>query len=119
MYIVYLKNLEFYGYHGVSEEERAVGHRFVASVWLKVDGKADQSDRVEDTADYGEIAECILRAQSSAQCHTVEKLARLMGEALLEEFALASEVEIELGKINPPIKHQAAEAGVRLVLTKA
>ena len=50
-----LYGLELFGHHGVSEEERERGQRFVYDVELEV-GDRGANDRVEDAVDYRRVA---------------------------------------------------------------
>src|ERR1700722_14056543 len=77
---VFVKGLEFYGYHGVSPEEQAVGHRYRANITLHVEGKSDETDDIVDTVDYGAVADLSLRIASAKQYQTVERLAGVMAE---------------------------------------
>ena len=118
MYKVFIEDLEFYAYHGVSGEEQKVGHRYVASVVFTVEGKADETDRVQDTVDYGAAADIVQRVATSTQFTTVERLTREIGEGLLKRFELATQVELEVAKRLPPMPHTANHAGVRMVLQR-
>ncbi len=58
MIVVELESLEVFGRHGVLDEERRDGQMFLYDVRLELGG-APPSDRVEDTVDYRDIAECV------------------------------------------------------------
>ncbi len=118
MYKVFIEDLEFYSYHGVSGEEQKVGHRYTASVVFSVEGSADQTDRVQDTVDYGAAADIILRVATSKQFATVERLAREIGEELLKRFESVKEIELKIAKRLPPMPNMAREAGVELSLKR-
>lgn len=48
----------FYGYHGLFSEENKLGQRFTVDVELMGDfRKAGQTDRMEDSIDYGQVYE--------------------------------------------------------------
>lgn len=118
MITVFIEGLEFYGYHGVPEAERSVGHRYRVDVWMEVDSQAEQSDRVEDTADYGRIGLEITRLGENQQHRTIERLAREMGEHVLRNFLQVSEVKITVRKLLPPAPVIAASCGVTLNLKR-
>src|SRR5436305_1204853 len=118
MYKVFIEDLEFYSYHGVSGEERKVGHRYTASVVFTVEGKADQTDDVRDAVDYGAAADVIQRVAASKKFATVERLSREIGEELLKRFDLATEVELKIAKRLPPMSQMANLAGVELTLRR-
>ncbi|MBQ5859916.1 MAG: dihydroneopterin aldolase, partial [Selenomonadales bacterium] len=50
---ILLRNLMFYGYHGVYEAERELGQKFYLDIELAADlEKAGYSDDLMDTIDY-------------------------------------------------------------------
>ena len=118
MFTVFVRGIEFYGYHGVPVEEKVVGHRYRVDVELRVEGPADLSDQVSDTVDYGQVAQLVIRIGTTENVHTVERLARLMGDRILAEFPLASSLWISVAKPMPPAPVIADSAGVELELVR-
>lgn len=118
MYQVFLKDLEFYAHHGVPAEERVVGHRYVISLTMNVEGGAQESDRVEDTVDYGEVASVIFEVATAKQYQTVERVAQKVAQVLLDRFPLIASLEITLAKRLPPAPMIAESAGVVLTLSR-
>jgi dihydroneopterin aldolase len=109
---VFLENLEFYAYHGASEEERRVGHRFRLDIEVDVTEQAKTSDLVSDTLDYGALAETALATATSASYATVERLLEEIGNQVLTRFAQAEKVHVKLAKLLPPIPATVGAAGV-------
>ena len=118
MSTIILYGVEFYGYHGVSEVERAVGHRFEVDIELEVAERASLTDDVADTVDYGAIAALVVAVGEGPSQRTVERLARLMADQILAEHPSVSEVTVEVSKLMPPVPAVAAAAGVRLVVNR-
>lgn len=118
VYTVFLEGIEFYGFHGVPDEERIVGHRYIVHVEAEVDGQAHETDEVSDTVDYGEIAAKVLGVGKGASVRTVERLAKRIGEELLENFPAVRSVEVTVTKPLPPMPHVVDSAGVRIVLER-
>ena len=119
MYTVFLRGIEFYGYHGVPAEERFIGHRYRVDVELRVEGKADETDHITDTVDYGLVARTITRVSADETAHTVERLARIMGEKILHEFPSVESLWISVAKPLPPSPILADETGVELEMARA
>ena len=118
VFTVFIEALEFYAYHGVGEAEQSVGHRYVADVEIDVRGRADRTDNLEDTVDYGEVAR-ILVDHAQAQHHrTLERLGDDLAGLVLESFPMVEEVRLRLGKRLPPAPFQAEVAGVDIVRTR-
>lgn len=50
---IFLKGMVFYGHHGVSPHEKALGQRFIVDVTLECDARAaGESDNLADATDY-------------------------------------------------------------------
>ena len=83
-----LAGLELFGYHGVEEEERRAGQRFVFDVWVEVGDDAARSDRIEDAVDYREVV-AVVREVSDARAYSLlEALASATAHALVERLAV-------------------------------
>lgn len=115
---VFIEELEFYAFHGVSEEERQIGHRYVASIELSVGDGALTSDDVKDTADYGEAAQLVLEVAGRKQYKTLEGLGKAICEAIFERFSGVKGVRLEIAKRLPPMNAIAERAGVRIERVK-
>lgn len=118
MYTVFIRGIEFYGYHGVPAEERFIGHRYRVDLELRVEGTADTSDHISETVDYGKIGTVIVEMGTSERAHTVERLARLMGERILTDYPLVESIWISVAKPLPPAPMIASEAGVEMELAR-
>lgn len=118
MYHVFIENLDFYAHHGVPAEERVVGHRYVLSLSMAVEGGATSTDLVSDTVDYGEVASVVFDAATEKQYKTVERLAQVIARTVLENFSLVSSIEVRLAKRLPPAPMIAESAGVVLTLSR-
>ncbi len=119
MITVFIRSLEFYGYHGVPAEERAVGHRYTADVELKVDSKAEFSDDVSDTVDYAGVANLILSTSENFPCKTLERFANLVGTALLSEFPAVLELTLRIAKRLPPAPVIAEQMGIEIKMVRS
>lgn len=79
-----LHGIELYGYHGVGDDERRRGQRFVYDVELEV-GERGVDDRIENALDYREVAACV-REVAGRQFHLLEALAATLADTLVERF---------------------------------
>jgi len=111
--VVSLVGLECYGYHGVSDAEQEVGHRFRIDVDLGVEESASESDDVAETVDYGAIAVTAMEVFKIRR-RTVERVAAQIADALLTSQPRAVWAEVSVEKIAPPIPYVAERAGVRV-----
>ena len=79
-----LHGLELYGYHGVEDEERRAGQRFLYDIELEV-GERGRNDRIEDAVDYRRVAEAVSEVNRT-QFRLLEALATAVADVLVERF---------------------------------
>lgn len=115
---MFIDGIEFYGYHGVPAAEREVGHRYLVDIEMEVHESASVTDRVEDTVDYSAVGLLVLEVGARAGFATLERMARVMGEAILHQFPRAERVTISLSKPFPPMPIIAQQAGVSITIER-
>ena len=107
MTTIELAGLEVFGHHGVNEDERRDGQRFLYDLELEV-GEAGSSDRIEDAVDYREVAACVREVSESRAFHLLEALAAAVADALLERFPVARlRVRVRKPDVRLPVEHAA------------
>lgn len=82
---VELRGLELYGYHGVHEEERERGQRFLYDVELEV-GDRGTDDRIESAVDYSKVAAAVREVAAAQRYNLLEALATAIADLLMERF---------------------------------
>jgi len=111
---ILIEQIEFYAHHGASDEEQTIGHRYAADVELRLDtSKAGRSDALKDTVDYGAVADRVIKVGTSRKFRLLEALAEATADALLRDFPVES-VLLTVRKLNPPVPHVVASAGVTI-----
>jgi dihydroneopterin aldolase len=99
-----LEGLVFYGYHGVMNEEGALGNRFEVNVWLSAEvGSSAFDDDIHQTVDYYKIYALISQVMHERK-KLLESLAQLIASAILSQFEQVAEVKVQVSKYNPPLK---------------
>jgi dihydroneopterin aldolase len=97
-----LRGLRAFGYHGVLAEERRDGQRFIIDAVLTVDSRpAAASDDLNDTVDYGGLAQRLLAAVESEPVNLIETLAQRLADLCLTSERV-SVVEITVHKPEAP-----------------
>ena len=115
---VELRGLSVYTHHGVTEAEREVGQRLVIDVSFDVpDCDAVLTDRLEDTIDYAEVADIVALAATERSYRTLERLANVIGERLMERFG-SDLVRVRAAKPEPPLPLAIEEVAVEVVRAK-
>ena len=117
---ILIKDLEFYGYHGVYPEEHVVGTTFRLDLTLDVDEKLPgfQTDRLEDTLNYELVVERVLLIGTSRQYKLVERLVQVMAEDLLQAFPEVSRVDITIYKSVTRLTPEPQWIGIRRTLAR-
>ena len=98
-----IRNMSFYGHHGVGESERALGGRFSFDIELGLDlSLAGETDDLSHTVDYAAVYDLISRLQSSKEFRLLEALAHSIASAILEQFPV-EEVTVRARKHSVPL----------------
>ena len=98
-----LRGLRVHGRHGVLPEERADGQDFVVDAVLKLDTrKAATSDALDDTVDYGTLAQRLAEVVAGEPCDLIETLAQRLADVCLADDRVF-EVEVTVHKPQAPI----------------
>lgn len=106
-----LSGLELHGHHGVGEEERRAGQRFLFDVRLEVAEGTGASDRIEDTVDYREVVTVVQEVSEARSFHLLEALAATLADTLLARFPVeAAHVRVRKPdvRLTAPVEHAAA-----------
>ena len=102
---IILKDMEFFGYHGVLPEERSLGQRFIIDLELELDLKpAGASDDVSRTVDYAAVFELAKNSVTGRSYFLIEALAEDIANRVLAQFP----VEAVVVRVKKP---QASIAG--------
>jgi len=112
---ILIAGLEFYAYHGASDQEQTVGHRYLVDARLAVDTRiSGQSDMLSDTVSYSKVARRIVELGTGERYRLLEALAATLADAILTEFTLVTEVFLRVQKICPPMNAIVASVGVEI-----
>ena len=99
-----IKDIEFIGHCGITEEERIVGQRISADIEVTLDlSKATVSDRLEDTVDYVSLCDKVVSIGRGESYHLLETLAERVAREILHGFKV-SEVTVRLRKCPAPVE---------------
>jgi len=102
------------GRHGALPEEQTRSQPFEVDVRLDVDlDSAAASDRLEETVDYGVLAEAVARTVELESYRLLERLAHQIAELCTGTSGVRS-VEVSVRKLRPPVPVQVTSVGVTL-----
>jgi dihydroneopterin aldolase len=99
-----LKQMEFYGYHGVLPEENRLGQRFIIDLTVAVDlRKAGKSDQLEDSVNYAELYQICKDVAEGEPYKLIEAVAENIATQVLNQFKRIAECIVKVVKPDPPI----------------
>jgi 7,8-dihydroneopterin aldolase/epimerase/oxygenase len=103
--------LELYGYHGALPEERENGQPFLFDISMTLHDAGVRSDKLHDTIDYTEVADCVREVSDGTRFNLIEALAAAIADELLTQFEL-SRVRVRVRKpavkLDAPVEFTAA-----------
>ncbi len=116
---VELRGLSLYTHHGVSDAEQEIGQRLEFDISFDVpDCDAVLTDRIEDTVDYAAVCDIVALAATERSYRTLERLAQVVGERLMERYGSES-VRVRAAKPEPPLPLAIQEVAVEVVHERA
>ena len=103
-----LSGIEVRGFHGVLEEERREGQRFLFDVRLEAAEPAE--DTIGATIDYREVAAAVREVSDGRAYTLLETLAAAVADELRRRFPVTG-VRVRVYKpdvlLDPPVEHAA------------
>jgi len=111
---VEIRDLRIFGRHGVHAEERERGQDFLFDVELAV-GERGTSDRLEEAADYVEVARAIREVSDARPYALLEALASAVADELELRFA-PERLSVRVRK--PAVRPAGLEGTVGVTVTR-
>ena len=88
---ILLKALAFYGHHGVSPDEKALGQRFIVDVTMECDAlAAGLSDDLADAVDYVPAYEIVKAVMEGESKDLIESVAEDIAGQILETLNVSA-----------------------------
>lgn len=101
--ILELEGMRFHAFHGCLEHERREGNTFIVDFRASIPiSRAADSDRLEDTADYGRIYG-IVKSEMEKPSDLIEHAAARIVRSIEKEFPEIAGFSIRVSKENPPV----------------
>lgn len=104
MDIIRLKNMVFYGYHGVHESEKMLGGKFEVDLEIYKDlKKAGKSDNLTDTLNYEKVYKTVYNCIRRNKFYLIEALAERIAESIIAKYK-TKRVIVKVRKPHAPVK---------------
>lgn len=113
---VFVRNIECYGYHGWTAEERVVGHRLRISIVADVLSPTHGGDTF--TVSYADLAELAVQRNAAKSYRTLEQLASDLCLDIFDAHSAVDGLEITIEKVAPPFSTIAESAGICLAVNR-
>lgn len=112
---MYIKDLEIYANHGVFQEEKTLGQRFLISLELFINlREAGTTDDITKTVHYGELCNLIEKEFKKESYDLLEKATEKLAEFILLEYDLVERVKVTIKKPWAPIGKSLRYAAVEI-----
>jgi len=104
MQTIQIKNLTIKANHGVLDFEKKSAQPFVISCDIVLQNFATKDD-LSTTINYVDICDCITNIATAKRYNLIETLSDNIAKDILDKFALAKSVTVQVKKPQAPIKH--------------
>lgn len=113
-----LRGLRVLGTIGALPEEQVRAQPFEVDVDVEADlHAAGTSDALDDTLDYGALAERIARVVATERHQLLERVAQRLADEILGDARVTS-VTVTVRKLRPPVPVDLATAAVTITRTR-
>ncbi|MGL5329601.1 MAG: dihydroneopterin aldolase [Peptostreptococcaceae bacterium] len=101
---ILMKNLGFYGYHGLLKEEAILGQKFFLDIELDVNTKeAGLTDDMTKSVSYADVYEVVKEIVQNKRFNLLEALAENIAKEVLEQFDLVKGIMVRVKKPEAPV----------------
>ena len=101
---ILIKDLEVFCHHGLHQEEKVLGQKFIVSIILYVSTrKAGLSDYMNDSVSYGDVCRLVKKEMTKQNDDLLERVAERIARVLLLEFDTVDRIKIEIKKPWAPV----------------
>ena len=102
---MFIRELELFGFHGVFEEEKRLGQKFILSLELDLDLKsAGGTGDLTKSVHYGELCEKIDQEFIRESFELIETVALNLADFILDEYKIIMGVKVFLKKPWAPVR---------------
>ncbi len=112
---IILKDLHFFGYHGVLDKEKKEGQEFIVDLILYADLRtAGISDDLGDTVNYAAVYDAVKNIVELQRFDLLEALAAVICQEIDDNFPQVSGVHLAVKKPQAPLPGRFAYAAVEI-----
>ena len=113
---IYLKDIEIFANHGVFQEEKTLGQKFILSLELSLDIKeAATTCDLTKSVHYGELCHKVIDVFQKENCNLIETVVNKVAMFILDNYYMVKAVKVNLKKPWAPIGRHLDDAAVEMV----
>ena len=102
---MYIRDLEFFAFHGLFEPEKQLGQKFIISLELDLDLKTSgKTNDLTKSVHYGELCDKLEKEFTKESYDLIETAALKLADFILNEYKLIQGVKVFLKKPWAPVK---------------
>ena len=109
-----INNIQLFGYHGTSENEKINGQLFEIDIEVSIDNETIISDNLSQTIDYTLLYDVVTTIFSKRRYNLIEYLAKEIADEMSIKYRVNS-CKIVIRKPNAPIKGDFDSVEVELI----
>jgi len=111
-----LNKMEFYGYHGVFQEETKLGQRFIIDLEVEADlQQAGTTDNLEYSINYGQLYFDVKEIVEGEPFKLIEAVAEAIAKKMLNSYNRIQSVMVRVIKPDPPIPGHYQSVSVEIL----
>ncbi len=114
---IQLNNVQFYGYHGLYEEEKKLGNTFIVNLSIDFTPGINKITFIQETIDYVLVYD-LLKERMAIPTPLLETIVEDIASRILIEFPIAYKVTIEITKAQVFINSLNGNMSVTLTKTR-
>ena len=115
---VSLHGAEFFARHGYYKEEQILGNYFLVDINASFNpSTAIIDDNLDNTLNYERLYE-IAKASMAVPKQLLETVAQGIADDIMLHFPYLSTLQVEVRKLNPPLKGKVNASGVTVYIEK-
>ncbi|HPD33559.1 MAG TPA: dihydroneopterin aldolase [Bacteroidota bacterium] len=100
-----IKNLEFYAFHGVKDEEKKLGGRYQMDLELYYDSSsAIESDKLSNALNFEDILHKIAYELINKNFNLIETLGNQILQVVADNYPILKKATVRIRKFNIPFK---------------
>lgn len=108
--------MEFYGYHGVFQEETKLGQRFIVDLEVETDlQQAGTTDNLEYSINYGQLYFDVKEIVEGKPFKLIEAVAEAIADKMLNSYNRVHGVMVRVIKPDPPIPGHYQSVSVEIL----